>query len=329
MIALAGDEQVGEHGGRGARRAARLGEGKPRPASSRSRPGASSCTARMTARACRAIASASRSRPRPRSAPAITAPPAAACWRWTRWRAAASGRVTSSISAPAPACWRSRRRSCSACRCWRSTSIRARCRTRAPTRGCNGVGALVTVVHAADLRAPQVIARAPFDLVLANILLRPLQRLAAPVARQLVPNARVVLSGVLTTQSQRRARRLPVAGAGARTLVRAGRLGHAGHGGVVGLSAADDARGNGASATPPACPANAATRPRDGVGSGESARRCRAQPCGYPTLRKCWPPSHALPQSQHNNDSQFHQQGQWSIGPLPLLHNVAPSLVSH
>jgi ribosomal protein L11 methyltransferase len=61
----------------------------------------------------------------------------------------------------------------------------------------NGVGALVTVVHAAGLRAPHVVARAPFDLVMANILLNPLQRLAAPMARQLMPNARVVLSGVL------------------------------------------------------------------------------------------------------------------------------------
>ena len=65
----------------------------------------------------------------------------------------------------------------------------------------NGVGTLVEAVHAAGLNAPQVAARAPFDLVLANILLRPLQRLAAPIARSLWPNARVVLSGVLATQA--------------------------------------------------------------------------------------------------------------------------------
>jgi len=64
----------------------------------------------------------------------------------------------------------------------------------------NGVGALVTTVHAGDLRAPQVKARAPFDLVMANILLRPLQKLAAPVARQLMPNARMVISGILAAQ---------------------------------------------------------------------------------------------------------------------------------
>ncbi len=65
----------------------------------------------------------------------------------------------------------------------------------------NGVGALVTVVHAGDLRAPQVVARAPYDLVTANILLHPLQRLAAPTARQLMPNARMVISGVLASQA--------------------------------------------------------------------------------------------------------------------------------
>jgi ribosomal protein L11 methyltransferase len=65
----------------------------------------------------------------------------------------------------------------------------------------NGVGSLVTAVQANGLRAPEIVRSAPFDLVLANILLRPLQRLAAPMARNLMPNARVVLSGVLATQS--------------------------------------------------------------------------------------------------------------------------------
>jgi ribosomal protein L11 methyltransferase len=65
----------------------------------------------------------------------------------------------------------------------------------------NGVRSLVTAVHASGLHAPAAVARAPFDLVLSNILLRPLQKLAAPVARSLVPNARVVLSGVLASQA--------------------------------------------------------------------------------------------------------------------------------
>jgi ribosomal protein L11 methyltransferase len=65
----------------------------------------------------------------------------------------------------------------------------------------NGVGGLVTAVHAADLRASEIARRAPFDLAMANILLLPLQRLAAPMARQLTPNARLVLSGILAAQA--------------------------------------------------------------------------------------------------------------------------------
>jgi ribosomal protein L11 methyltransferase len=64
----------------------------------------------------------------------------------------------------------------------------------------NGVGNRVTVVQTAGLRAPEILQRAPFDLVLANILLHPLQKLAAPLARQLSPNARMVLSGLLSSQ---------------------------------------------------------------------------------------------------------------------------------
>ncbi len=51
----------------------------PRRTGRRSAPAASSCTASMTAPACRPTSSASRSRRRWRSAPAITAPRAAAC----------------------------------------------------------------------------------------------------------------------------------------------------------------------------------------------------------------------------------------------------------
>jgi ribosomal protein L11 methyltransferase len=61
----------------------------------------------------------------------------------------------------------------------------------------NHVAALVENVHAAGLNFPRIASSAPFDLVLANILLGPLQRLAAPLARKLTPGARVVLSGLL------------------------------------------------------------------------------------------------------------------------------------
>ena len=64
----------------------------------------------------------------------------------------------------------------------------------------NGAGAFVEVIHAAGLQAPEIAAQSPFDLVLANILLAPLRRLASPLARNLRPNARVVLSGLLVAQ---------------------------------------------------------------------------------------------------------------------------------
>jgi len=59
----------------------------------------------------------------------------------------------------------------------------------------------VTIIHAAGLGMRQFRDRGPFDLVLANILLSPLQRMATPMARLLAPGARVVLSGLLTSQA--------------------------------------------------------------------------------------------------------------------------------
>jgi ribosomal protein L11 methyltransferase len=65
----------------------------------------------------------------------------------------------------------------------------------------NAVGALVEVVHAGGLAARRLRAGGPFDLVLANILLAPLRRLAAPIARTLAPQAHVVISGLLAAQA--------------------------------------------------------------------------------------------------------------------------------
>lgn len=65
----------------------------------------------------------------------------------------------------------------------------------------NGVAPLVECVHAAGL-AGRRFAAARLDLVLANVLLNPLTRLARPLARLLAPDARVVLSGLLRTQEQ-------------------------------------------------------------------------------------------------------------------------------
>jgi ribosomal protein L11 methyltransferase len=63
----------------------------------------------------------------------------------------------------------------------------------------NSVGTFVEVVHAAGL--DRLRRRGRFALILANILLEPLQRLATPMARLAAPDARIVLSGLLTAQA--------------------------------------------------------------------------------------------------------------------------------
>jgi ribosomal protein L11 methyltransferase len=63
----------------------------------------------------------------------------------------------------------------------------------------NGVGPLVEVVRADGVAALH--GRGPFDLVVANILLGPLQRFATPLTRLLAPDARVVFSGILPVQA--------------------------------------------------------------------------------------------------------------------------------
>jgi ribosomal protein L11 methyltransferase len=65
----------------------------------------------------------------------------------------------------------------------------------------NRAGATVEVVTAGGVAGPRLRARAPFDLVFANILLRPLQRLASPLLKITAPGGRVVLSGLLTAQA--------------------------------------------------------------------------------------------------------------------------------
>jgi len=65
----------------------------------------------------------------------------------------------------------------------------------------NRVGHLVTVVRADGLGAHKLRMRAPYSIVLANILLEPLRRMATPLARLLAPNGRVVLSGLLDAQA--------------------------------------------------------------------------------------------------------------------------------
>lgn len=67
---------------------------------------------------------------------------------------------------------------------------------RANTR-LNHAGAFVTVLRANGMRTHRVTQHAPYDLILANILLGPLTRLAVPIRHLCSRNARVVLSGLL------------------------------------------------------------------------------------------------------------------------------------
>ena len=64
----------------------------------------------------------------------------------------------------------------------------------------NGEGPLVRAVTADGLDHPALAKRAPYDLVIANILAGPLTRLAPAIARALAPNGMLVISGLLQWQ---------------------------------------------------------------------------------------------------------------------------------
>jgi ribosomal protein L11 methyltransferase len=66
----------------------------------------------------------------------------------------------------------------------------------------NRTGAAVEVIRADGFTSRRFRARGPFDLVLANILLGPLKRMATPMARLLCANGRVILSGLLAAQAR-------------------------------------------------------------------------------------------------------------------------------
>jgi ribosomal protein L11 methyltransferase len=66
----------------------------------------------------------------------------------------------------------------------------------------NGAGNLVESICATGFSAPQFRARAPFDLVLANILANPLRQMAPAMAAHLAPEAMVILSGLLPHQTR-------------------------------------------------------------------------------------------------------------------------------
>jgi ribosomal protein L11 methyltransferase len=65
----------------------------------------------------------------------------------------------------------------------------------------NRAGNLLSVVLADGVGTPEIRAHAPYDLILANILLGPLKRLATPLRRLTALGGRVVLSGILPSQA--------------------------------------------------------------------------------------------------------------------------------
>jgi len=67
----------------------------------------------------------------------------------------------------------------------------------------NGAGRFVTAIAAAGLSDHRFEARAPFDLVVANILAGPLMALAPSIRRVVAPSGAVVLSGLLPDQRAR------------------------------------------------------------------------------------------------------------------------------
>lgn len=64
----------------------------------------------------------------------------------------------------------------------------------------NGVGPFVTAVTAKGFGHPALHARAPYGLIVANILARPLVSLAPAFAAHLKPGGTLILSGLLATQ---------------------------------------------------------------------------------------------------------------------------------
>jgi len=93
-----------------------------------------------------------------------------------------------------------------AARLWRATPVLATdidpwsVRVARENAAANGVAARVRVRLARGWRQRVVQAGAPYDLVLANILARPLCAMASDLAAGLAPGGHAVLSGLLTSQ---------------------------------------------------------------------------------------------------------------------------------
>jgi ribosomal protein L11 methyltransferase len=66
----------------------------------------------------------------------------------------------------------------------------------------NGEAGLIRFETAAGFSDRSFTEEGPFDLIVANILARPLMRMAPDIAAELAPGGDVVLSGILATQRQ-------------------------------------------------------------------------------------------------------------------------------
>ncbi len=75
-------------------------------------------------------------------------------------------------------------------------------RTAAANARLNRLGGLVRFVRADGWSSPAVTGGGPYDLVFANILARPLCRMARPLATNLAPGGTVILAGLLTSQAR-------------------------------------------------------------------------------------------------------------------------------
>lgn len=98
-----------------------------------------------------------------------------------------------------------------AARCWPCRVIAAdndpvAVRVAAENCAINGVAARIRCLVSDGYAAPAIHRRAPYDLVLANILADPLCSMAAELARHLVPGGMAILSGFLDRQVEAVAR---------------------------------------------------------------------------------------------------------------------------
>ena len=65
----------------------------------------------------------------------------------------------------------------------------------------NGVGSRIQAIVAGGLQHPLLRARAPYDLLIANILAGPLIMLSKSLATAVIPSGTLILSGILTPQA--------------------------------------------------------------------------------------------------------------------------------